>query len=250
MANLPAAILFDFDGTIAETERLGHRVAYNAAFAQLDLGWIWDETLYGELLAIGGGKERIAHYIERFGPPNVPDGNHRAFIDLVHQRKQQLFTPLAATIRLRPGITRLVAEARADGVPLAIATTAAQAGVDAVIGAHAGLRAAFAVVAAGDIVARKKPAPDVYRYVLERLGVAAGTCIAIEDSAIGTRSAVSAGIPTLVTISDYTRDEDFTGAAAVVTSLGEFDAPAQTLAGRGPANGVVNLPYLRGVLTG
>jgi HAD superfamily hydrolase (TIGR01509 family) len=240
-----AAIIFDFDGTIAETERLGHRVAYNAAFAQLGLNWTWDEALYGELLAIGGGKERIAHYIEHYAPPDVPAGDRTAFLALVHTRKQQLFTPLASTIAIRPGVRRVIAEAHAAGVAIAIATTAARAGVDALIGRDPDLRDAFAFIAAGDIVARKKPAPDIYTYVVDALGVAAAACVAIEDSAIGTRSARAAGIVTIVTVSDYTRGEDFSGAAAVLSDLGEPAAPALAIAGPALPAGYVDLAYLR-----
>jgi HAD superfamily hydrolase (TIGR01509 family) len=241
------AILFDFDGTIAETERLGHRVAYNAAFAQLGLDWNWDAALYGELLAVGGGKERIAQYLERYRPSEKhPD--RTALIALVHERKQQIFTPLAGSIGLRPGVRRLVREARYAGVRLAIASTAAPAGIDAVVARDGDLRDAFEVVAAGDSVPNKKPAPDIYRAAMRRLGVAPEQCVAIEDAAIGVRAARAAGLVTLVTVSDYTRDEDFTGAAAVLSDLGEPGAPAATLAGPAPASGFADLAYLRELL--
>ncbi len=130
------ALLFDFDGTIAETERLGHRVAYNAAFAQLGLDWTWDTKLYGELLAIGGGKERIAHYLDRYRNGGRVYGDRAALIAAIHERKQQLFNALAPSIAIRPGVRRVVREARAAGVRLAIVTTAARAGVDAILAAR------------------------------------------------------------------------------------------------------------------
>lgn len=242
------AILFDFDGTIAETERLGHRVAYNAAFAQLGLDWTWDTALYGELLAIGGGKERIAYYLDRYRQGGRIYGDRTQLIAAVHERKQQLFTALSGSIQFRPGIRRLVREAVAAGVRPAIVTTAARAGVDAVLDRDPELRDSFDLIAAGDIVPRKKPAPDIYAYVLEKLGAHPARCIAIEDAAIGLRAARGAGIVTLVTISEYTRDEDFSGAAAVLSDLGEADAPARVLAGPLPPAGVVDLAYLRAIL--
>jgi HAD superfamily hydrolase (TIGR01509 family) len=239
------AILFDFDGTIAETERLGHRVAYNAAFAQLGLDFTWDTALYGELLAVGGGKERIAHYLDRYRNGGRAYGDRAELIAAVHERKQQIFTALASSIALRPGIRRIVREARAAGLRLAIVTTAAPAGVDAVLDRAPELRDAFDLIAAGDIVPRKKPAPDIYAHVLAALGAQAGRCVAIEDAAIGVRAARAAGISTLVTVSEYTRGEDFRGAAAVLSDLGEPEAPVEVLAGPPPPAGYVDVAYLR-----
>ncbi len=239
------AIIFDFDGTIAETERLGHRVAYNAAFAESGLDWVWDEPLYGELLAVGGGKERIAQYIERYRTDGARIPERAALIADLHARKQRIFGTLVEAIAFRPGIGRLVSEARAAGVRLAIATTAAPSGVNALLDRDPLLRDAFTLIAAGDIVAQKKPAPDIYRYVLERLDADPRRCVAVEDAAIGCAAAVAAGIPTLVTVSDYTRDEQFPAAAAVLSDLGEPHLPAQTLAGAAPPKGFVDLAYLR-----
>jgi HAD superfamily hydrolase (TIGR01509 family) len=242
------AILFDFDGTIAETERSGHRVAYNAAFAQLGLDWTWDSALYGELLAVGGGKERIAHYLDRYRHGGRAYGDRTELIAAVHERKQQIFSALAGSIALRPGVRRIVREARAAGVRLAIVTTAARAGVDAILDREPELRDAFTFIAAGDVVPRKKPAPDIYAYSLEKIGAQAQRCVAVEDAAIGLRAARSAGIVTLVTVSDYTRGEDFTGAAAVLSDLGEPEVPAEVLAGPGPPDGFVDVAYLRSIL--
>jgi HAD superfamily hydrolase (TIGR01509 family) len=242
------ALLFDFDGTIAETERFGHRVAYNAAFAAFGLDWVWDEARYGELLAVGGGKERIARYLAEEpradgGPPDLA-----ALIAALHERKQQIFGTLAGSIAFRPGIARIVREAQAAGTTLAIVTTAARTGVDAVLSRDPQLRDAFALIAAGDVVPHKKPAPDIYRYALEQLGLDAGACIAIEDASIGLQASRAAGIVTLVAVSEYTRDESFKGAAAVLSDLGEPDAPARTLAGIAPPRGYADLAYLRALL--
>jgi HAD superfamily hydrolase (TIGR01509 family) len=224
------ALIFDFDGTLAETERDGHRVAYNAAFADLGLSWAWDVARYGELLAVAGGKERIAHFIATENPPR-PAGDALELAARVHARKVQRFEDLARGIQLRPGVVRLVAEAKATGMRLAIATTANEHGVRAVLMMSPSVLAAFDLIAAGDAVSRKKPAPDIYLYALEKLGVNADEAVAIEDSAIGLASARAAGIATLVTPSIYTAQEDFRGAAAVVNSLESSDGePLVTLA--------------------
>jgi HAD superfamily hydrolase (TIGR01509 family) len=238
------AILFDFDGTIAETERLGHRVAYNAAFAQLGLDWTWDTALYGELLAVGGGKERIAHYLDQYRDGGRMYGERAELIAAVHERKQQIFSALAGSIAFRPGVRRVVREARAAGVRVAIVTTAARAGVDAVLDRDPELRDALDFIAAGDVVPHKKPAPDIYTYALKNIGAQAEDCVAVEDAAIGLRAAREAGIATLVTVSEYTRGEDFAGAAAVLSDLGEPDAPAKVLAGLRPPNGFADVAYL------
>ncbi len=243
-----AALLFDFDGTIAETERFGHRVAYNAAFEELGLNWNWNDALYAELLAIGGGKERIAAYLARYRPNEIAAAELPRLIAALHERKQKIFATLVGTLRIRPGVRRLIRAARAEGVRIAIATTAARSGVDAIVGNDPDLSAAFDFIAAGDVVERKKPAPDIYAYALDGLQTPAHACIAIEDSAIGTRAARAAGIQTLVTLSEYTGAEDFSGAAAVLSDLGEPDAPARTLAGPQPPGGVVDLAYLRELL--
>jgi HAD superfamily hydrolase (TIGR01509 family) len=235
------AIVFDFDGTIAETERLGHRVAYNEAFAELGLPWRWDDALYARLLQIGGGKERLMSYFAEVDPEHAHDA---AFAARVHLVKQKHFRRLAHSLPIRPGVARLVAEARAAGAALAIATTASLDSVRAVSDGSPALAEAFEVVASGDDVANKKPAPDVYQVALTRLGRTPERCIAIEDSALGLRSARAAGLLALVTPSSYTIDENFAGAAAVLDSLGEPDTPVVTLAGPPPPRGYVDLAYL------
>ena len=242
------ALLFDFDGTIAETERNGHRVAYNRAFAECGLDWEWDVARYGELLAVAGGKERLRHFVavER---PDAPHGAALdALIERVYAAKQRHFAALAPAIPLRPGVRRLIDEARAASVPVAIATTAAPSGVEAVLARDPALRASVALIAAGDVVAHKKPAPDIYVWSLERLGVAPEHAVALEDSAIGLRAARAAGLTTIVTVSEYTADESFAGAAAVLSDLGEPGRPARALAGAVPARGVVDLAFVRALV--
>jgi HAD superfamily hydrolase (TIGR01509 family) len=212
------ALIFDFDGTIAETERDGHRVAYNSAFADLGLNWNWDVATYGDLLAVAGGRERIMHFITTTDPPR-PSGDASELAARIHMRKFERFAELAPHIVLRPGVVRLVAEAKAAGLRLAIATTANESGVRAVLARSPETLDAFDVIAAGDVVERKKPAPDVYVFALEHLDVAASEAIAFEDSEIGLKAARAAGIATVVSPSIYTAGENVTGAAAVVESL-------------------------------
>jgi HAD superfamily hydrolase (TIGR01509 family) len=239
------ALIFDVDGTLAETEEL-HRRAFNEAFAACDLAWFWDESLYRELLGVTGGKERILHYVAQRRPqalaaiaPRVPE---------IHRLKTERYTALLKTgaVQLRPGIARLIVEARRAGLRVAIATTTSHPAVTAL------LRSAFPrddtffdAIAAGDEARRKKPWPDVYTLVLQRLGLPAGSCVAFEDSAAGVLAARSAGIAVLATPSAYTGGDDLSGALSVVSDLGEPGAPHRPLAGVRWDAHVVTLDGLR-----
>jgi HAD superfamily hydrolase (TIGR01509 family) len=237
-------LVFDFDGTIAETERFGHRVAYNEAFEDLGLRERWDEATYGRWLAVAGGRERLEAFFAE-ARPELDDASREALARRVHEAKRRRFEAIGPTIALRPGVERLIREAHAAGVLCAIATTASPDGVKALFRDRPALAAAMATIAAGDDVPRKKPSPDIYLLVLERLGVPASQTIAFEDSAIGLQAARAAGLTTVVSPSGYTADESFAGAACVVADLGEPDAPCRTLAGAAPPNGVVDLAFLR-----
>lgn len=229
------ALIFDVDGTLAETERDGHRVAFNLAFREAGLDWDWSVELYGKLLAITGGKERIRHYVDRYRPDVRIDGDQAEFIAELHRRKTAHYTRMVkeGAIALRPGVRRLLDDARRHGLRLAIATTTSPDNVAALL-THAlapdGITW-FEVVAAGDIVPAKKPAPDIYTYALRELGLQADACLAIEDSANGLAAALGAGIETVVCVSNYTRNERFDGALLVVDSLGEAAAPLQVIGG-------------------
>jgi len=237
-------IFLDFDGTIAETERFGQRVAYNRAFADLQLDWTWDEELYADLLSVAGGKERIRYYLARYRPELLVEAITSGLVVEIHKAKIRNFASIAPTLPFRAGLLRLVREAHAVGVRVAIATTASLAGVEALLQQDVALPAMIDLIAANEAVERKKPAPDVYSWALQKLELDPATCVAIEDSNVGMRAALAAELPTLITVSDYTAQEHFAGAAAVVSSLGEPDNPLRSIAGATPPNGVVDLAFL------
>jgi HAD superfamily hydrolase (TIGR01509 family) len=238
-----AAFIFDVDGTLADTERDGHRVAFNQAFAEAGLDWHWDVELYGELLAVTGGKERMRHYLNRYRPDWVRPVDLDGLIARLHAAKTRHYTKLLAQggIPLRPGVARLLGEARAAGIRLAIATTTTPENVTVLL-EHAIAPEAvawFEVIAAGDVVPAKKPAPDIYQYALEKLGLAPEACLAFEDSENGLRAARGAGLKTVVTVNDYTRDQDFSDALLVLDQFGEPQHPFRVLGSRTPLNGAV-----------
>jgi beta-phosphoglucomutase-like phosphatase (HAD superfamily) len=217
------ALIIDVDGTLADTERDGHRIAFNAAFAEAGIDWMWDVPLYGELLAVTGGKERIRYYVERHRPELAGREGFAQLVKALHAAKTAHYVRLVAEggLPLRPGVEALIKAARAEGVRLAIATTTTPENVSALLCATLGPDAEswFEVIGAGDIVPAKKPAPDIYQWVLAQMNLPASACIALEDSANGLRSSRGAGIPTLVTETDYTRHDDFLGALAVLPDL-------------------------------
>jgi HAD superfamily hydrolase (TIGR01509 family) len=229
------AILFDVDGTLADTERDGHRPAFNKAFEELGLDWRWDENLYGELLAVTGGKERIRYYVERFLPNFSRPADFDNLVVSLHKAKTRHYTEMLAQglIPMRPGVKRLLNEVRAAGIRLAVATTTTPENVTALLKHSLADDALdwFEVIAAGDIVHAKKPAPDIYLWALQKMQLEPASCVAFEDSSNGLKSSLGAGLRTVVTVNGYTAQDDFNGAAAVLSDLGEPNAPFNMLAG-------------------
>lgn len=229
------ALLFDVDGTLADTERDGHRPAFNMAFEAAGLDWHWDEALYGELLAVTGGKERIKFYLEQFNKGFVKPDNFDEFVKGLHASKTEFYKQLMAQgkIPLRPGVERLINEARRLNVRMAVVTTTTPANVTALLTNTLGADSEswFEVIAAGDIVPAKKPAPDIYFWAMEKMNLTADECVAFEDSANGIESAAAANIKTIITINEYTKDDDFSKAELVLDQMGEPGQPFEVLEG-------------------
>lgn len=241
-------LLFDVDGTLAETEEV-HRAAFNQAFEEAGLDWRWSQQLYGELLGVTGGKERIRYFIDTHLPGFQAPPALDAYIAALHAAKTDIFTRTVAggEVPLRPGVKRLLTEARAAGLRLGIATTTTPANVSALLqhSLHADAETWFDVIAAGGVVANKKPAPDIYFYAMEKMGVVPSECLAFEDSENGLRSAERAGLRTLVTVSQYSHGQNFSGAALVLDQLGEPDRAFQVVAGDADAYRYVSVEQLR-----
>jgi beta-phosphoglucomutase-like phosphatase (HAD superfamily) len=226
------ALIFDVDGTLAETEE-AHRRAFNETFASFGLDWVWDEDVYRKLLQITGSRERLQHYIEVWKPPR--GDRALALVSEIQAERAARYVAYvnSGAVKPRPGVCRLIVEAHLTDVRLAIATTSLPVNVEALLCKMLGDDAPswFTVIAAGDAVTRKKPAPDVYRYVLTELGCAAAMAVAFEDSANGVEAATAAGIATVATPSAYLIDDDFSGATSIVDDLGEPTRPSRQIGG-------------------
>lgn len=223
------AVIFDVDGTLADTEE-AHRQAFNVTFKEFGLPWYWDVELYVELLAVAGGKERLAHYCRCVDPQRLTQPDGMDFIARLHQRKTRVYERRVemGEVPARPGVVRLIRELIEADIRLAIATTTSRANVDVLLATTlADLPPdCFEVIGAGEQATAKKPAPDVYFWVLNQLALPGATCMVIEDSRNGVRAALGAGIPVLVTESAWTHRDDFTGAVAVLPDLGGVDLAA------------------------
>jgi HAD superfamily hydrolase (TIGR01509 family) len=226
------AIIFDVDGTLADTED-GHRKSFNKAFAENGLDWNWDVALYDKLLKVTGGKERIKYFVETFRPDFVKPADYEGFVKHLHAVKTMHYTTMLreGNIPLRPGIKQLIHDAHAAGIKLAIATTTSPENVSTLleVGLGKDWENYFDANGCGDIVPHKKPAPDIYLWVLEKLKLAPEQCIALEDSNNGLRSALAAGIKTYVTTNPYTHWHDFDGAAGIFDDLSDLPAFYRTI---------------------
>jgi HAD superfamily hydrolase (TIGR01509 family) len=236
-------LIFDCDGVLADTERYGHLPAFNRTFEEFGLPVRWSAEEYARKVLIGGGKERMRslltpEFVAAAGLPAQPEGQDAA-VAAWHRRKTEIYTSMVHNGQLpgRPGVRRVIAAAAGAGWRLAVASTSAEVSVRAVLGHVAGpeLAAGFAVFA-GDVVPAKKPAPDIYRLAVRELAADAGRTVVVEDSRNGLLAASGAGLPALITVNGYTAGEDFTGAALVVTSLGDPGEPARVIANRTAAS--------------
>ena len=227
------AVLWDMDGVLADTERDGHRPAFNQAFAENNLNTVWDIERYGKLLEIGGGKERMtAHWNDVGWPDAIPTEQQAEMVLKLHLRKTDIFMDMISqgTIPLRPGVLRLIDDAIAANIRLAVCSTSNVLAVTNLVRTLMGPdRAAHFTIFAGDMVKKKKPAPDVYNMAVEEMGLDKSKCVIVEDSHIGLGAAKAAGIACIVTKSYYTSNEDFTGASMIVDELGDDPTTCVTL---------------------
>jgi len=248
------ALIFDVDGTLADTEKDGHRIAFNSAFKAAGLDWEWDEELYGKLLAVTGGKERMNYYLDHFNTSFERPDNLQEMIANLHKSKTGFYTKLLGegSIPLRSGVKRLILEARDAGLRLAIATTTTPENVTALLENTLGKESIdwFEVIAAGDIVPAKKPASDIYDWALKEMDLDAADCLAFEDSENGILSSQGANLKTIITVNDYTLNHDFTGAAVVLDNLGEPEQAFSIIAGDAGNNSFINLQSLTDIHAG
>ena len=226
------ALIFDVDGTLADTEEL-HRQAFNAAFMEMALGWEWGREQYKRLLEVSGGKERIGHYIESL---HLAPTKARALLEcipMIHRTKTRIYKELIESghLAFRPGVKRLLGDAREAGLKLGLATTTTMDNVHALLDSALGARGAnwFDAVGAGDVVERKKPAPDIYNLVLSTLRVPRHEGVAFEDSVNGLRAAKAAGLFTIVTPTQWNHDHNFTGADLILADLDDASGSVLTL---------------------
>lgn len=242
------ALIFDVDGTLANTERDGHLVAFNIAFKELGLDWVWSNELYHELLNVTGGQLRIKYYLSKYNTSFQHDDLDN-FVASIHKLKTSIYVRLMdeGAVPLRPGVERLFNEARASGLRLAIATTTTPANVDALIANTLGKEALdwFEVIGAGDVVPKLKPAGDIYTYVLDKMNIDADKCLAFEDSQNGIIAATEAGLKTLITVNEYTNTHEFKGACVVLDNLGEPTQSFEVIEGQATEAKFVNVAYLQ-----
>ena len=246
------AVLFDVDGTLSETERYGHLVAMNEAFKTVGLDWHWSAELYGELLMVTGSTERLGHYVRTYQPKykHINEDVDALIAEIVkHKNTNYKRIAEAGEIPLRPGVERILREVHASDVRMGIATTTTPQNVDALLLGNIGgdVLNWFEVIAAGDIVPDKKPAPDIYTYAMEKMNLKPEECLAVEDSENGVKSAQAAGIPVLVIKSEYSDGHDLSGAKLLVDEWGTPESPMKVLSGDAEGHTMIDLDLMRKV---
>ncbi len=247
------AVLFDVDGTLSETERYGHLVAVNEAFKAVGLDWVWSPELYGELLKVTGSTERIGHYVKTFNPEykHINEDVDALIAEIVkHKNANYKRIAESGEIPLRPGVERVLREIHGSDIRMGIATTTTPQNVDALLLGNIGgdVLDWFEVIAAGNIVPDKKPAPDVYTYALEQMNLKPEEVLAVEDSENGVRSAIAAGMPVLVTKSEYSNGHDLSGSKLIVDEWGEAGKPFNVLEGDAMGHGMISLSLMSALL--
>lgn len=241
------ALLFDCDGVLAETEKDGHREAFNRVFKQDGVEAYWNEEEYGRLLKIGGGKERMQWYFSNNPAKYPPERFTKGYISALHAMKTAEFMQLAPRLPARPGVKRLMLEAHESGVQVFICSTSNEKSVRAIARSLLGAKADIVVqhIFAGDVVKAKKPAPDIYQLAAQQFGLASAECVVIEDTNIGLQAAKGAGMSCVITRSLYSKDEDFTKADIVVDCLGEENIPCNAVAGVPSDTRLLNISILQ-----
>jgi len=246
-------IIFDVDGTLADTEEF-HRQAFNEAFAEFKLDWDWSREEYTDLLAISGGRERIRAYGENHLQPRLRASALRELALRMHTRKSAIYRDKLCNghISLRPGVLRLLENARAGGVHCAIATSTSTFNVETLMhhALNRPLTDYFEAVVTSDIVVDKKPSPAVYQFAMAELGLAPDECVAIEDTASGNRAALAAGLKTVITTHQFTRHHDFAGASLILDELGSPQQPFTVQKGNTHGAQFVDIALLDALLTG
>ncbi len=242
-----SAVLFDVDGTIAETEEY-HRRSFNEAFKEFNLDWFWDEAIYKELINVGGGKERIMHHIKRAWPEMLNFKNLSKYIDSIHKIKNEIFEDYMEdqSIRPRPGVLRLIKELKEKEIRLALVSSSSEANILNLFNKALKINPSdqFDLISHGDLTKNKKPSPEIYEWTLEKLRLPPQACIAIEDSPRGLESALRANINVIVTPSILTLDEKFKDAKLVISDLGDKKNPFKTISGEDYGFSYVNFELL------
>lgn len=243
------ALIFDVDGTLADTEKYAHLPAFNLTFKDMNLDWHWDDNLYIKLLKITGGKERLKYFIKSYKPKMPKVGNLDEFISKIHNNKTNHYVEIIKNgkLPLRKGVKKLIFEAMANNLKLAIATTTTFINVQSLITTNLGNDAMdyFDVIAAGDIVKNKKPAPDIYNYALNKLNLKADECISFEDSENGMLSATAAGLKSIITVNGYTKKQNFKNALIILDSLGDEECDFKVIKGNSYGYSYVNIKFIR-----
>ena len=248
---LLSAVIFDVDGTISETEEL-HRKSFNESFKEFNLDWFWDEAIYKELINIGSGVERIEYYIKRAWPEMMEYKNLTKYINSIHKVKNEIFEDyiVESEIKPRPGVIRLINELKENKIRIAIVSSTSESNLLKLFkeGLNIDPLTTFDLIAHGDCTKNKRPSPEIYEWILEKLRLPPQSCIAIEDSLRGLESAKNAELNILATPSIFTKEEDFSNAKLVISNLGEPEAPFETIKGNDFGSSFVNIDLLTKLL--